>query len=252
MRYRVYLMVIAAFCIILLNALYGHHLYGSPYGQSLNKYSVYVHLQPGWHSAPANILFDVTVSWNGEPTPDAIPYNNNTVSHIRGKEVVVLQHGFSDCNSSWSPPLYRYGADMLRSLMYNVQGLQLNLDPYVPHLPDKPNTTYTDSEQASLIYHGYAQFIPVCTQDLVSSFTYAVSVNDPNIGIDVHFVPSAQEATDYFLDDNAFEAYDCSILNRHSHTRYCPDVESGAGLLIILPDRLQQSLTRVVVSLQES
>lgn len=251
-RGRTYVMLVAVVLgVIFLNALYGHHLYDSLYDQSLNKYSVYVHLQPGWNSAPANILYDVTVSWNGESTPDAIHYNTNTVSETQNKLVVLLRHGFSDCNSAWSPPLYRYGVDQLRSVIRNAQGLQLNLDPYVPRLPDMPNTSYSKAEQASLVKHGYAQFIPVCISSESSSFVYTVSVNDPDIGFDVHFVPSLQEAEDYFSPDTSFDEYDCAALNRHSYTGYCSDVGPESGLLVVLPDRLQQSLTQVTVSLQE-
>lgn len=245
------MIVVVALGAIFLNALYGHYLYGTLHDQSLNKYSVYVHLQPGWSSAPANILYDVTISWNGEATPDAIHYNTNTVSDTQNKQVVLLRHGFSDCDSAWSPPLYRYGVDQLRSVIQNAQNLQLNLDPYVPQLPDIPNTSYSKAEQASLVRQGYAQFIPVCISSEISSFVYTVSVNDPDIGFDVHFVPSLQEAEDYFDVDASFEEYDCAALNRHSYTGYCSGVGTESGLLIILPDRLQQSLTQVTVSLQE-
>lgn len=242
-------LVAVAFSLILLNALYGHHVYGSPYGQALAKYSVYVHLQPGWSSAPANILYDVTVSWNGSP-PEGDAYNSNHLVTQRGREAVVLQHGFSDCSHGWSPPLYRYGADMLRSHIRHAQGLQLNTDPYVPHLPDIHGDIRPDGVHESLMRDGYAQFIPVCGDG--PSFMYSVSVNDQDAPFDVYFVPSAG-ALDEFLRGGAFPPHDsCGASNRISHTGSCGGAGHDSGLLIILPDTLDQSLTRVSVSIQQS
>ena len=253
---RAYMMLAAiAFIIILLNALYGHHIYGSMHEQALNKYSIYVHLQPGWLSHPANIIYDVTLSWNGTVQEDPAVYNTNRVDTVQGRQVVLLYHGFSDCNSSWSPPLYRYAADLARSAIRNIQGLQLNSDPYMPLLPDTPNEAYPDSRQAALVRSGYPQFIPICTTQGDSSFVYTVSVSDPEVAFDVHFVPSSQESLDYFLDDGSFDEYHhdtCGALNRLSYTGSCAGVGPDSGLLIILPDQLRQSLTRVSVSIHET
>ena len=255
MRGRTYgLLAAVAIGIILANALYGHHVYEFLHDHSLSRYSVYVHLQPDWKSSPANILYDVTISWDGSVREDSSPYNTNRVDSQQGRQVVLLHHGFSNCESSWSPPLYRYAADLARSTIHNIQGVQLNSDPYAPVLPDEPNTAYPDSEQAALVRSGYAQFVPVCTEQEKSSFRYTVSVNDPEVGFDVYFVPSIQEAADYFTDDGSFEAYPsetCGASNRHSYSGYCGNVGPESGLLIILPDRLKQSLTKVHVSLQE-
>ena len=250
---RIYAVLIAmAFGGILLNALYGHHLYGSPYGQVLTKYTSYVHLQPGWGSAPANILYDVTISWNGSPQ-EGDAYNSNHVTSQRGLDVVVLQHGFSDCSHGWSPPLYRYGADMLRSHILYLQGAQLDPDPYVPAMSDAPNESYPDSVQASLVRDGYVHFVPACSDDAASSFQYSVSVNDPDLAFDVHFVPSISAVDDY-LQGGAFPEYtaeSCSATNHLSYTGFCGGVGPGSGLLVILPDDMDQSLTRVSVAMRQ-
>lgn len=248
MNAKVYLVLIAAaFGGILLNALYGHLLYGSPYGQALTKYTAYVHLQPGWDSAPANILYDVTISWDGA-VEEGDAYNSNHVLTQRGREAVVLQHGFSDCGRGWSPPLYRYGADLLRSHILYAQGLQMDTEPYVPEMPDVPNGAYEDAVQAELVRDGYVHFVPVCDGGGASSFRYAVWINDPDLAFDVHFVPSPL-ALDEYLRGGQFPAYEgCGATNRLSYTGFCGNVGSGSGLLIILPDRLDQSLTRVSVA----
>lgn len=245
-------LVAAAFCMILLNALYGHHVYGSPYGQALTKYSVYVHLQPGWDSAPANILYDVAISWDGSPE-EGESYNSNHVLAQRGREAVVLQHGFSDCSQGWSPPLYRYGADVLRSHIRHAQGLQLNLDPYTPQLPDVPNVSYSDDTQASLVRDGYVQFVPVCGGSYPASFQYAVSVNDPDAAFDVHFVPSRLALDDYLRggDFPEYASGSCGAANRISYTGFCDNVGPDSGLLIVLPDILDLSLTKVSVGIRQ-
>ena len=238
--------------LILLNALYGHHIYGSPYQQALDKYSVYVHLQPGWSSSPANILYDVTVSWGHDSIPEDTAYNTNRVTEQNGRQAVLLYHGFSDCEYGWSPPLYRYGADTLRSLILYAQGMQLNSDPYAPVFPDVPNAGYPDGDQADMVGRGYVQFIPVCTNEDSSAFRYSVSVNDPGMAFDVHFVPSAAEYDNYLA--GSFRAYDgpqCAALNHHSYTGYCSGVGPDSGLLVVLPDTLTKSVTEVQVAIHE-
>lgn len=246
-------LVAAAFAAILLNALYGHLLYGSPHGQALSKYAVYVHLQPPWQSASANILYDVTVSWDGSPAESgAAPYNSNKVQSQRGRDLVLLQHGFSDCQVGWSPPLYRYGADLLRSHIGHMAGERLNADPYTPIFADVANTAHADSRQAALVKDGYVQFVPVCTDRDTTSFRYAISVDGREAAFDVHFVPAKQELHDYLAGDGSFEEYaGCGARNRHSHTGFCGDIGPDSGLLLVLPDNLQGSLIRVSVNLHE-
>lgn len=256
MRGRSYaVLAVVSICLIFLNAAYGHLIYGSLHGQALNKYSVYVHLQPGWSSAPANILYDITVSWDGPPgiPGDVSPYNANSVDSQRGRQVVLLSHGFSDCEVPWSPPLYRYGADLLRGTMRHVAGEQLNVDPYVPLLPDIPNESYPDGIQSGLVADGYVQFVPVCTSREESSFRYAISMNNPHTAFDVHFVPSRQEMNSYLAGDGSFQEYvDCGALNRRSYSGSCVGVGPDSGLLVILPDNLDWSLTRIAISMQET
>ena len=52
-----------AFLLILTNAFYGHILFVSTSEQAVNKYEVYVHLQPEWDVYQKNILFEITNAW---------------------------------------------------------------------------------------------------------------------------------------------------------------------------------------------
>ena len=109
-----YVIPVIAFGLVLTNAFFGHLIFGSPYGQDINKYSIYVHLQNNWKSTPSNILFDVTNVWsNPDPKSDArsfsinpydlsglIDYNFNQLQYQGEKSYVELKHEFSNCDSN--------------------------------------------------------------------------------------------------------------------------------------------------------
>ena len=59
-----FLIPLIAIILILSNAFFGHLIFSSPYGQDINKYSIYVHLQPEWNSYPGNIIYDITNVWS--------------------------------------------------------------------------------------------------------------------------------------------------------------------------------------------
>ena len=173
-----------AFVLVLSNALFGHLLFGSPYGQDINKYSVYVHLGEDWDSYPGNILYDVTNVWsNPDPDSDArsfsidpsdisslTDYNPNRLEYQHEKSYVELRHEFSNCGTNWKPILYRYAIDSLRTRIEMAQGYELNADPYVSEFPDVPNAQYGSDMQRDLARTGYAQFIPICTSEDSTSY----------------------------------------------------------------------------------
>ena len=242
-------LVSVAFTAILLNALYGHYVYGSPHDQALSKYAIYVHLDPQRQPSSANILYDITISWNGTPSQsETAHYNSNSVQNIGSRQAVLLQHGFSDCQTGWNPPLYRYGADLLRSTINYIQGIQLNQDPYTPIFADMQGY----AQDGEHIPKGYVQFIPVCTNANSPSFRYAISSNDNDISFDVHFVPSEKELGNYLYDNSTFSEYaGCNVSNHHRYTGFCSNVGPDSGLLIVLSDNLKHSLTRLSVNLHE-
>ena len=247
-----------AFALILTNAFFGHLLFDSPYEQDINKYSVYVHLQPEWNSHPGNILFEVTNVWSNPDSekntystdPSDISslasYNSNQLQFQHEKPYVELKHEVSNCESSWKPMLYRYAIDIVRNRVELAQGTQLSDDPYVSIVPD-----ILSEKQAATA--SYAQFIPVCTAREGTSYEYSVSINDPSSWFDVYFVDSPDHLQNY-LDSGSFEHYTqpgCSAQGHRSFSGMCSDVGGESGLLIIIPDNLGQSLTKVRVSLHE-
>ena len=80
-----------------------------------------------------------------------------------------------------------------------------------------------------------------------------MSITDRDVGFDVYFVPS-QDQLDNFVEGRAFEFYaqsGCHAQNHRSFGGLCENVTRGSGLLLVLPDHLDLSLTKVRVSLHE-
>ena len=269
MNSKVFLFMIpTAFILILSNALFGHLIYGSPYDQDINKYSVYVHLQPEWKSYPSNILYDITTVWSNPQVKNSskifydesldgstiTDYNYNKLETQKDKSFVQLNHEYSNCETSWKPALYRYAIDSIRNNFRYLQGTQLNNDPYVYIFPNIENSNYDQIKQSGLISNGFAQFIPICTSQENTSYEFAVSINDKETAFDVYFVPSEKQFTNYLNDRNSFSFYNnngCFVQNHQSYSGICSNVSKNSGLLIIIPDNLSLSLTKITVSLHE-
>jgi len=257
-----------AFILILLNALFGHLLFDSPYGQDINKYSIYIHLQSDWKSYPGNIFYEITDVWskpeseydsktfNYDPSISVTlvsDHNYNELQFQNQKSYVELKHEFSNCETSWKPILYRHAIDSVRNYVEYLQGNQLNNDPYVQIFPDITNKQYGVIEHQELIKQGFIQFIPICTAKNSTSYDYSVSINDENIGFDVYFV-SSKDQLDNYLKNQTFEFYtekNCFATNKQSFSGTCNNISSEAGLLIMLPDQLNLSVTKIKVNLHE-
>jgi hypothetical protein len=250
---------ILGFGLILSNMLFGHLIFVSSYDQDINKYSIYVHLQPEWDSYPHNILFDVTDVWsnsnsdpilydhNSENISNLIPYNSNQLQFQNKKSFVELKHEFNNCKSNWAPPLYRYAVDSVRNNFEVMLGTQLNNDPYVSVFSNIP------MEQNESNNSEYVQFIPICTSKDITSYEYAITSTDAELSFDAFFVSSEDELQNY-LSSDFFTYYlqeECSVLNHQSFSGVCKNIGKNSGLLIIIPDDLESSLTKVTVNLHE-
>ena len=236
-----------AFVLILFNMLYGHMFFDSSYDQDINKYSIYVHFKEEWNSYPGNVFF-----YDLNESSESFDYNSNQLQYQNQKSFVRLKHEFSNCDSSWKPPLYRYVVDSVRNYVEFIQGIRLNYDPYVSKFPNIVNDDY-DLENQKYLSGGYAQFIPICTSKDSTSYDYAISINDENVGFDVFFVPSELELEKYLLGI-PFEYYreqGCFVINHQSFSGNCNNVSSNSGLLVVIPDELTMSLTKIRISLHE-
>lgn len=250
--------------LILFNMLYGHMIFDLFYHQEINKYSTYIHLQEEWTSYPANILYDITTVWSNPKSSKSVfydtvqsdafsDYNSNQLEFQNEKSFVRLTHEFSNCESNWKPPFYRYMIDTLRNKIELAQGTQLSTDPYISKFLNIVNQNYDLEKQEEIIRYGHAEFIPICTSKNFTSYEYSISINDKNFGFDVFFVPSQQELKNYMNGSN-FEYYSnegCFALNHQSFSGNCGNIGADSGLLVIIPDELKLSLTKVKISLHE-
>ncbi len=268
MKNKLYFVIpIIAILLILSNAFFGHLIFGSSYEQDINKYSIYIHLQPEWNSYPGNIIYEITNVWSNPNVKSDVKisdygsfdikmldnYNSNQLQYQKHKSFVELKHEFSNCESSWKPHLYRYAIDSIRNDIELIQGTQLNNDPYVSIYPNIQNKKYTLETQEKIVKQGHAQFIPICTSKDLTSYEFAVSINDKNTAFDVYFIPSKNEL-EHYLEDRSFTFYTqdgCFAINHNSFSGICNNVEKNSGLLIVIPDNLQLSLTKVKINLHE-
>ena len=246
-----------AFLLILSNALFGHLLFASDTEQVANKYSIYVHLQPEWNSNSKNLIFDVTNSWfkaesNEKIKTDESTYNTNQLQYINGKSFVELKHDFSECQDEWLPILYGKAIDTVRHEIEYLQGNQLSTDPEISIYPDVANKNYDSNSQRQKIKDGYAQFIPICTSNEITSYDYSIKTNNDDIGFDVYFVSSEQRLDDFFNSDFVYYSQPgCFGENKKSFSGTCENLGKGSGLLVIVPDELKPWVTKITVNLYE-
>jgi len=260
--YLIFLIIGISFLII--HAFFGHLIFGFAYEQDINKHSTYIHLQEQWKSFPRNILFEVTTVWSNSNSDINDPYyeqgisvhlkteyNPNELQSLNGKSYVELNHEFSDCKNRWKPIAYRHTIDTISHQFSNLIGTQINSDPYVIVYSPLENSEYGPSEQKTKVKSGFSQFIPICTSKDFTSYDYSVLINDENLGFDVYFVPTIEEKNN-FHQNTDFNYYDgCFGQNYQRFSGTCENVSKDAGLLIIVPDELNFSLTKITVNLHE-
>ena len=230
--------------------------------QSINKQSIYVHLEPGWDSYPGNIVYEITNVWSqGEKIllssqeKLAISKQNNVdeIRYVHDKPYILVQNSNTNCNESWEPHYARFGADTLRHYIEYASGLQKSPDPNYTLYTSMPSAQ-DQSQHEAQIPSGYSQFVPVCTSKENTSFEYSVRINDGTVGFDVYFVPSIQEQQNYDSGNGKFTHYtngQCFGKNYERFSGTCHGIGKDAGLLIVVPDSMTLPLTKVQVWLYE-
>lgn len=142
----------------------------------------------------------------------------------------------------------------MRNYVQYTSGTQLNNDPFVSIYPNISNPKYGNNDQEKLIFSGFAQFIPICTAKDFTSYQYSVSITNSDTTFDIYFVPSEQEVKNFLIDPTSLKFYSddgCHVKNFQSFTGVCKNIGKNRGLLIVIPDNLSLSLTKVSVSLHE-
>ena len=224
-----------------------------------NKYSNYVHLQPEWDSYPRNILFDVTTQWNKNYNDDSLdetkPHQGaqqriNQLQYLEDKPYLEVKYDYIDCSYQWIH-YARQGSDMFASYLDYITGKQKESDNFTT-FSNIQNTDLKNKEFDST--NVYSQFIPICTSKENTSFDYGVRIDGKELSFDVYFVSSIKEKYNFHHDPDAFTYHNekgCSGEKYQSFSGTC-SVNQDAGLLIIIPDDLQRSLTKVTVKLKEN
>jgi len=225
----------AAIIVILLNILFGHLLFVSATEQVINKYDIYVHLQPEWNSDNKNILFAITHLWYKEQSSETknkntlVDHNYNELQYLQNKSYVMLKHRFSDCQDEWNPILYRKVVDTVRHEIEYAQG-----------------------KQQLKLKDGYVQYIPICTSKDFSSYDYSIKTDNMDMGFDVYFVNSSSQLENFF--NSKFDYYKepgCFAQNKKSFSGTCNGIKKDGGLLIVFPDEFKPWVTKVTVNLYE-
>ncbi|HSA98075.1 MAG TPA: hypothetical protein VLF17_03255, partial [Candidatus Nitrosotenuis sp.] len=153
--------------------------------QSINKQSVYVHLQPDWRSYPGNIVYDITNVWsqtdNKLLTSEtrlemAKEANVDEVRHVHNKSYTLVQHDNTNCHDVWEPHYARFGADVIRHQIEYLAGKQKNPDPNITMYSSVKGKQDDGAHETSL-KTGYSQFIPICTSKNATSFDYSIKIN---------------------------------------------------------------------------
>jgi hypothetical protein len=247
-----------AFLLILTNAFYGHILFVSASEHVVNKYEVYVHLQPEWDVYQKNILFDITNSWYNTESSQKKHETNvddhtfNELQYIEDKSYVELNPW--NCQGTWQPILYKKAIDSLRNEIELLQGKQLISDSVVSMYPNIENKSYDKDEQQLKIKNGFSKFIPICTSKENTSYDYSVKINSNDVGFDVYFVSSKIQQNNFHDLKNNFEFYStdsCYAKNKKSFSGTCNNIGKNSGLLIIIPNELDRPLTNISVGLKE-
>ena len=99
----------------------------------------------------------------------------------------------------------------------------------------------------------YAQFIPMCSVKKITSYEYSISIDDRNSWYDVYFVDSKKQFDNY-LKSEKFNFYTNSGCFGESYTSFsgvCENIDGNSGLLILIPDNLSRSLTKIEINLHE-
>ena len=233
---------------------------------SVNRHSLYVHLDPVWTSYPSNIVFDVTSTWSKSnaildesqrfvPFDETIPenYGKNELDTMHDKSFVRLSHQNNQCQYNFQPHHYRSTVDVIRQNIEVAMGLQLTTDPYNIQFPNVKNTSYSDSEQELKLPTSFAHFIPICMINDIADFDYSIRIDDKTIGVNLYFVPSIDEFESYKETGTFFyyTEFGCFAKNLISHSGTCQDVSKDSGIMIIIPDNISRSLVKTTVNIYE-
>ena len=99
----------------------------------------------------------------------------------------------------------------------------------------------------------YAQFIPICSDKKITSYEYSIKIDGQNSWFDVYFVDSKKQFDTYLKSEkfNFYTSDSCFGKGYTSFSGVCENIDGNSGLLILIPDNLSRSLTKIEINLHE-
>ena len=240
------------------------------YERTQNTFYIYVEDLPSYADYASNVVSDATEYWkDGNPELNFYKANSEQNSDLRiqwvkdfgvehvgfavGSFLIEVGLGDSNCKEDWQP----YSADHVSYIMKHeighVLGLEHTSDANNIMYPIVQKTEWGLVEQEFSLTESYSQFVSFCSMKDVTAFRYSVEVEDPTYGFDVYVVPSVSSSSDWSVGE-PFQYYsdeECFGENYRSYNGNCQGVRNGAGLMVIMPDKLTEKLTEITIQYEE-
>lgn len=236
--------------------------------ESMLKY--YVDPLPNWASYAEEVIEDSTAAWEkANPglefrkvsSPEQADFRIAWVKDFGGQHVgyalgdfyVEIGLGDSVCDGNWLAYNPSHITSIATHEIGHIIGFEHNNDPNDIMYPEALDRQYLNEGYELTSTAGYLHFLPICSVFEVTSYDFDISIDDPN-GFDVYFVSSVAEFENYGVKPtfNYYSARGCWAENVQSFSGTCNGVSNQGGLLVVMPDNVNQDLVTVSATLQET
>ena len=265
MNFRPHVLILMLLVAVLVNSV--------PYSdaaESQKNYYVYVDPLPDYATITSDVIFDAAARW--EKVNPGIKFNQatsleqadveiqwikeygETVGEYRpGEHTILVALGNSNCLGKWQPFAYSFVTNIAQHELGHFLGLGHSNDPANIMYPIAPGFQYGQIEIERDLTPNYWWFVPACTTDDNTSYTFQINTSEPKYGFDVYFVPSINEGYKYTQGQQIqyYSDSGCFGKNFLSFSGSCAGIAKRGGLLVIMPKQLTDASARVTVRLLE-
>ncbi|MCH7972525.1 MAG: matrixin family metalloprotease, partial [Bacteroidetes bacterium] len=189
---------------------------------------------------------DFSIQWIKE-------FGGEHVGQAFGRGFIEVGLGDSSCGEKWQPYSSNYVTDILMHEIGHFLGNEHSSDTKSIMYSIALNHEFGLVEQEFTLTENYIQFIPFCTIKDVTSYNFQVESDEPTYGFDVYVVPSVDEFNQ-IVDGKSFKHYSgngCFAKNSLSFRSTCDGVPLGSGILVIIPEKQTNPLTKITVKQEE-